>query len=199
MQTKTVTILGMCISFLLLSSSNTQSSKTPFLTDLVMGHADSLIPQSVPEDLVPTEIVATEVKIKKHTSNSSELECLAKTIFYEAEDQSQKGKWAIADLTISRSKHADFPDTICAVVSQKGQYTPKIRRPGPPKLYNDQRQQAWEESLRIARKALSKPNQILHNEVLFFHAEHVRPNWTSKMRRVAWIDDHLFYAAKKKR
>ena len=53
----------------------------------------------------------------------SELECLAKNIYYEAGLESEEGKVAVGLVTINRSNSGDFPQTICGVVNQRTVYS----------------------------------------------------------------------------
>jgi len=49
--------------------------------------------------------------------------CLAKNVYFEANDQSFIGQQAIAWVTLNRVKSGDYPNTICAVVFQPKQFS----------------------------------------------------------------------------
>jgi spore germination cell wall hydrolase CwlJ-like protein len=127
-----------------------------------------------------------------HTSKSEEL-CLAKVIFHEARDQSVRGKYAVADVTLNRAESGGYPDSICSVIIQKGQYSGYSKRsakvPDDPKS-----QEAWKVSKAIAVKAIRHRNTTVPKNVLYFHAVHVKPKWVRKLQRITRIDDHVFYA-----
>lgn len=93
MQTKTVTILGMCISFLLITTSFSISN------------------------------TITPGMVKKHRNTISETTCLARVIFHEARGQSSKGKTAVAEVTLNRVMSSEYPDSVCAVMQQPHQYS----------------------------------------------------------------------------
>ena len=50
--------------------------------------------------------------------SDKQVECLAKNIYFEARNQSEYGKFAVANVTMNRVKDPRFPNTICDVVFQ---------------------------------------------------------------------------------
>lgn len=59
----------------------------------------------------------------KEISKQTDLECLAKNIYYEAASEPEEGKVAVGLVTINRSNHAGFPSSICGVVNQRTVYS----------------------------------------------------------------------------
>ena len=59
----------------------------------------------------------------KEVGKQSDLECLAKNIYYEAASESTEGKVAVGLVTINRSNHGKFPNSICGVVNQRTDYS----------------------------------------------------------------------------
>jgi spore germination cell wall hydrolase CwlJ-like protein len=55
----------------------------------------------------------------KEVGKQSDLECLARNIYYEAASEPTEGKVAVGLVTINRSNHGAFPKTICGVVNQR--------------------------------------------------------------------------------
>lgn len=51
--------------------------------------------------------------------DQKELMCLARNIYFESRGEPEKGKIAVGMVTMNRTQHPDFPDTICGVVKQK--------------------------------------------------------------------------------
>ena len=116
----------------------------------------------------------------------SEVNCLAKTIYHEAQGEPVKGQEAVALVTINRALHPSFPSSICKVVYQKAQYSwtsmgVKVRN-----------KEAWERAKDIAYHTLSNYDELKSFRALYFHATYVSPNW--KKRRIAKIGNHIFYA-----
>lgn len=48
--------------------------------------------------------------------------CLAAVIYFEARGEPIEGQLGVAHLVINRVNHPNFPDDVCAVVSQRGQF-----------------------------------------------------------------------------
>ena len=59
----------------------------------------------------------------KEVGMKSDLECLAKNIYYEAASEPEEGKVAVGLVTINRSNSGDFPQSICGVVNQRTVYS----------------------------------------------------------------------------
>lgn len=51
-----------------------------------------------------------------------EIECLAKVIYHEARGEHPEGKAAVAKVTLNRKKNKNFPDNVCGIIAQPGQY-----------------------------------------------------------------------------
>ena len=52
-------------------------------------------------------------------SSSRDLKCLADNVYYEAGNQSERGKMAVAAVTLNRVNSGIFPSDVCSVVHQK--------------------------------------------------------------------------------
>ena len=55
----------------------------------------------------------------KEVGKQSDLECLARNIYYEAASEPVEGKVAVGLVTINRSNSGEFPTSICGVVNQR--------------------------------------------------------------------------------
>ena len=53
---------------------------------------------------------------------TKEVMCLAEAMFFEAQAEKVAGKIAVADVIVNRTKSQCFADTVCGVVSQRGQF-----------------------------------------------------------------------------
>jgi spore germination cell wall hydrolase CwlJ-like protein len=123
--------------------------------------------------------------------DETELECLAKNIFYEAPMEPYQGKLAVATVTMNRVRHKQFPKTICEVVYQRNNrgcqfsWTCGPRSPFNQKIF----QIAHEIALDVLTNNTHIP--ILKNS-LYFHNTTVTPNW-SFAQPVTQIGNHIFY------
>jgi len=59
----------------------------------------------------------------KEVGKQSDLDCLARNIYYEAGSESEEGKAAVGLVTINRSRSGTFPATICGVVDQRTNFS----------------------------------------------------------------------------
>lgn len=76
--------------------------------------------------------------------------CLATTIYLEARSEPEAGQFAIAEVALRRRDSALYGETLCEVVTQRGQFAPAFVHP-QHRLRNVQ---AWQRSLDIAGIAL---------------------------------------------
>jgi spore germination cell wall hydrolase CwlJ-like protein len=136
----------------------------------------------------------------------TELQCLTANIFFEARGESTKGMKAVADITLNRTKHQAFPESICEVVKQKQQFSwVKGDKRSKKVLGEDLRGfkvddlAAYQKAKSIATEALSEEYKpLLPRAVVSFHSLSVKPNWSSKMRFYAEIGNHRFYSFKRR-
>lgn len=140
------------------------------------------------------EVAASEVTAQVR---QRQLECLAKNIYYEAGSEPFEGKVAVAQVTLNRSTHADFPSDICRVIYQKNVIYEKIvcqfswycdRKNQLKPIHNE----AYEESMIVAKKVLLEgfrlPSLV---DALYYHADYVNPKWNKQ--RITKIGRHIFY------
>lgn len=117
----------------------------------------------------------------------TETNCLAKNIYHEARGEPWQGKMAVAITTINRTKHWQFPKTICKVVYQPGQFQWTVDR--TLRIHD---QLAWQDSIFIAYLAQQLWYEYAkHFPALYFHNHTVKPLWRRK--RIATIGSHVFY------
>ena len=103
-----------------------------------------------------------------------QVECLAQAIYSEARGESAEGKRAVGHVIMNRVKSSKFPDTPCAVIKQKSQFTFKVGN-GPQ----------WKAALEAAKNL----GIDITNGSLYF-----RPKWNPMKRiRKITIGNHIFY------
>lgn len=125
----------------------------------------------------------------------AETECLAKNIYFEAHTESLEGKLAVATVTMNRVQSHVFPKTVCGVVldqSSKGCQFSWVCD-GKTDIIHDRR--GYIESVRIAEDVLlsKKRSRIITPDVMYYHANYVKPFWAEKMRKYVEIGAHIFY------
>ena len=136
------------------------------------------------------------VKRQVAESYNQQVECLAENIYYESASEAYEGKLAVAQVTLNRVNSPQYPHDVCSVVYQKTQGTCQFSWTcnNVDTLVKNKYQ--WEESLLIAKRALTQP--VLHDIIaktnaLYYHAVYVNPGW-NKTKVVARIGNHIFYA-----
>ena len=139
-----------------------------------------------------------DIVVKRQVAESynQQVECLAKNIYYESASEAYEGKLAVAQVTLNRVNSPQYPHDVCSVVYQKTQGTCQFSWTcnNVDTLVKNKYQ--WEESLLIAKRALTQP--VLHDIIaktnaLYYHAVYVNPGW-NKTKVVARIGNHIFYA-----
>lgn len=116
-----------------------------------------------------------------------DLICLTKIVRHEAANQSMTGQLAVAQLVMNRVNSPSFPNTICEVAHQRGQFF-NTDAYNPPR--NDQR---WANAMEAAIDARNGISDPVVGEAVFYHAAYVNPRFHRTRPRVTQIEDHIFY------
>ena len=113
--------------------------------------------------------------------------CLAQNIYHEARGEPLKGQIAVAVTTLNRVNSGKFPNTICKVVYQPGQFTWTSYKP----RITDQ--QAWRQSLFVAQLVQDYAYEYVTDfPALYFHSHGRRVTWRHR-QFIATIGKHSFY------
>jgi len=144
------------------------------------------VPPAVP---LPTLSEAVETSALP-ARNTREMECLARTVYFEARGDGLEGQLAVARTVINRTRSDLFPDSICGVVRQRSQFS-FVRDRVIPEV--DRETPAWRKAVAIATLARKGwPSRA--GAALFFHAPSVSPDWRWKRPSLGRIGAHLFYS-----
>jgi len=119
---------------------------------------------------------------------SSEMQCLAGTVYFESKGESLSGQLAVARVVMARAKSSRFPNSICGVVYQRKQFS-FVRRGKMPRI--NKSHQHWRNAVAISKIAMNNAWKSPVEGALFFHARYVSPGW--RLTRMATIDNHIFY------
>ncbi len=123
--------------------------------------------------------------------HGQELGCLAMNIYHEARGETEKGKLAVAAVTMNRVKNKHYPDTICEVVWQRKQFSwtdLKI------KYHVIKNTKAWINAIEIARLFTDGGSWPGVGKATHYHTTAVSPNWKDDDRLITQVGSHLFYA-----
>jgi spore germination cell wall hydrolase CwlJ-like protein len=123
------------------------------------------------------------------------LECLAKTIYYEARSETEDGQRAVAQVVLNRVRHPAYPNSVCGVVYQGShlrtgcQFTftcdgsLRYGTFGP----------SWDRARRLAAEALSGEVYGPVGTATHYHTTAILPYWASSLTRSAVVGAHVFY------
>jgi len=121
-----------------------------------------------------------------------DLKCLAENIYHEARGEGINGMLAVANVTLNRVATTGFPSTVCGVVYQPYQFSWTLIR-DQIGIYE---KAAYEQSLAIAKYALTTAEDITGG-ALFFHSITIkRPKWTKGYEEALVLNNHIFYKGK---
>lgn len=127
----------------------------------------------------------------------SEIECMARNLYFEARNHGMNGMMAVANVTINRMHSSNWPDSACGVIYQKIKNTCQFtwvcqlhsskQTPSPK---HDGDMNALQMARDIAYKALSGQLPDNVKGATHYNTTPVK-SWRKKM--LVKIGDHLFY------
>jgi len=132
------------------------------------------------------------------TAVNRDLTCLARNVYYEARGESEKGKLAVAKVTLNRVASSRFPNTICDAVYEQRWDKRRRRYVGafswtefdtPPPLKSKEWKKAW----KVAETVYENPESVELKGALFYHATRIKPRWAKQKKRIKKIGRHIFY------
>lgn len=131
--------------------------------------------------------LAAAVAAQDTAATDRELECLAVGVYFESKGEPLAGQLAVAHTILNRTRSGRFPESICSVLTQRGQFS-FVRGGVVPEASG---RAGWRTAVAVAKVAASELWDSAAPKALFFHARHVSPGW--RMTRVATVGNHIFY------
>jgi len=125
----------------------------------------------------------------------TELDCLAKAVYFEARSEDVRGQMAVAEVIMNRVKDSRFPKTVCAVVYQ-GQYRDtgcQFTFTCDGSLRHKPAGPAWDRARAVALNVSLGLNKPMTNKATHYHTDYVNPYWSAGMVETAEIGTHIFY------
>ena len=159
------------------------------------------------QEYVPVPVNPTPVE-KKHIDEAS-LNCLARNIYFEAANQIEKGKEAVAFVVVNRSRDPAFPSKVCEIVRQKtkspdGKVVCQFSWVCEDKDHRIHNKVAWQSSFHVALNVLANYDKMKdpthgakYYHTIYIHPEQYDDGWAHKVKTVQ-IQDHVFFKDKKK-
>lgn len=141
--------------------------------------------------LISATILGLTLAPQVANTRSTEQQCLALNLFYEANNSSRTDMVAVGHVTLNRVKSNKFPKTICGVIHQKGQFSwISVAKKTP-------NSKDFFESEKIA-------NQLLNNEIVdntngalyFYNYRRIKnPAWSKHMTITLQTNVHRYLKA----
>ena len=119
-----------------------------------------------------------------------ELGCLAMNIYHEARGETEKGKFAVAAVTMNRVNNKYYPDTVCEVVWQKKQFSWTNTH---SKFHALKDSKSWVNALEIARRFIDGNDWSGVGNATHYHTVAVSPAWKDDEQLIGQVGNHLFY------
>ncbi|MGA9582710.1 MAG: cell wall hydrolase [Allosphingosinicella sp.] len=158
------------------------------VTALVTPEPEALAPTAA----VPAPRLADLVLAHAGTrTDDREMECLANAVYFEARSEPIEGQLAVAEVVLNRASSGRYPTDLCAVITQKAQFS-FIQRGRFPSADRDSL--AWRKAVAIASIARQKLAGSLPSSVLWYHATYVSPSWGKRLTKQTQIGLHIFYS-----
>lgn len=139
-----------------------------------------------------------QIEAARAQRRANDLQCLAENIYFEARGEPLKGQYAVAEVTLNRTRAQYFPHTICGVVHEKRWDSSRKRfvadfswtqfgtlspDDGP----------AWQRAMDVANSVYDDANDPIVPGALFYHSTTIRPGWARTRKAIATIGNHVFY------
>lgn len=115
--------------------------------------------------------------------------CLALNIYGEARGEDPDGQLAVAQVTMNRVEHADYPKDVCSVVFQENQFS-WTKHP-----ISIQEPAALLYAIRVAEEVLDDRPQDLTDGSTHFYSGKFAPYWAKSMTVIGRIGNHTFLKA----
>jgi spore germination cell wall hydrolase CwlJ-like protein len=148
------------------------------------------------EPVVAVQAVPREVMRAHRREN--DLQCLAENIYFEARGEPLEGQYAVAEVTLNRTRAQHFPHTVCAVVHEM-RWDPSRQRNVADFSWTELGDMspddgpAWKRAMDVANAVYDDLHDPIAPGALFYHSTRVRPGWARTRTAIATIGNHVFY------
>jgi spore germination cell wall hydrolase CwlJ-like protein len=136
-------------------------------------------------------LVASSANAEKCNTPQEEIEALAFVIYHEARGEDLTSQQLVGEVILNRVESENFPDSICEVIYQKGQFS------GISTAKSPSEEAAWQMALVLAENLYNGEADFIDNGATHFlnpKAVDKMPNWTKRFERIGKSGAHVFYA-----
>ncbi|MCT2558916.1 cell wall hydrolase [Tsuneonella sp. YG55] len=174
-----------------IATMSTGTDQATVVTGVSAIERNALIPTS---DLPVGRLPAfTEIGTSS-TAYANALKCMTQAIYYEAANEPETGKRAVAQVVINRLRHPAYPNSVCGVVYE-GANAPvcQFSFTCDGSLLRAPMARQWGESRRVAAAALAGQVEPEVGTATNYHADYVVPRWAFTLGKLTKIGRHIFY------
>lgn len=151
-----------------------------------------------PESLDALRAQVAQREAARAQRRRDDIECLAENVYFEARGEPLQGQYAVAEVTLNRTRAAHFPHTICAVVHE-AHWDPSRRRSVADFSWTELGDispgdgVAWKRAKDVANAEYDDLRDPVVPGALFYHSTSIRPSWAKGRKAIATIGNHVFY------
>jgi spore germination cell wall hydrolase CwlJ-like protein len=122
------------------------------------------------------------------------LKCLSQAIYYEAANESELGKRAVAQVVLNRLRHPEYPNSVCGVVYEGANARVcQFSFTCDGSLLRQPMARQWAQSRTVAAAALAGSVVPEVGSATHYHADYVLPRWAYTLGKLRQIGAHIFY------
>lgn len=137
-------------------------------------------------------ILLLTAAVESYGHEWTEEECLAKNLYYEARGEGVPGMVAVANVVLRRVASNAFPDTVCGVVMQDGQFS--WYRAG---AHYSPQGDAYQRALTVAQNVMSVWKITYFEGALYYmnpkKASRDGKRFFAKLKPLGKLGNHVFY------
>jgi len=146
------------------------------------------------EPIVIERQVIVKVPVYLSVQDKKQIKCLADNAYFEAGNQTTRGKIAVTNVVMNRTSDDSFPSTPCGVVKQKKQGRCQFSWVCEKRKVVDV--DVYTESKRVAEQVYIQNIGDVTAGATFYHANWMKtyPFWSKVFKQTVKIEDHIFYS-----
>jgi spore germination cell wall hydrolase CwlJ-like protein len=130
-------------------------------------------------------------------AKAKEKHCIVEVLWYEARSESEAGIRAVASVLLNRLHSQSYPDSFCAIIQQRKQFSYRNKLKNPRELLKIKPVVSEQDKYKLVHKISveiveGKFTNVFDRSVLWYHTLKVNPSWSKKMQRVKIYGQHVF-------
>lgn len=134
--------------------------------------------------------ISTAAVAKCNGDQKQETHILALNMYHEARGEGEEGMRMVGETTLNRVASEEYPDTVCEVVYQSGQFSWVYHSDKTP-----HETELWSLALLIANDLMTDNKESYDHLATHFISAHLKekPSWTRRLEKVGRVGNHIFY------